>query len=368
MPASDHPVDHAVGLLRTLVPLIENCVDRDAFFDDADSAAVLSEFLAICARSLTTGPAPGRDGHADEFYQARDIFLRVGLDALLARSRSSRAIGGWLQLGIRPRQELEPRGELCQQISSLVRQLMGDSALDDFFFMNKPPGMRLRLHGASAGSVRELADVLHVNVTRWRAEGLVDYIEPGVYEPESELFGGPESMNFVHALFTVDSLLWLDYHACRAVEGAVIGPAWLASLALLRTVFAGLDIAGWEDISVWNHIRQMAGRRLGANKDSLPMYSEIAGQIVEVWSRGDGILHELHPAVKEIVDRYYSALFAGAAQWRTGYFCRRGASLGTRAAAALYVVFHWNRAALSPMEQALLAESLCGRVLEDDRK
>jgi thiopeptide-type bacteriocin biosynthesis protein len=366
MRASDHSIDHAVGLLRTLEPLVEDCVDRDAFFDDAATAAVISEFLVICARSLTN-PAPGASEHVDEFRHARNVFLRAGLDALLARSPASLAVGGWIQLGIRPRQEMEPRGELCRQISSLVNQLFG-STLDDFFFMNKPPGMRLRFHTASEGSLQELAAVLDLHVTRWRDEGLIDYIEPGVYEPESELFGGQESMNFVHALFTVDSLVWLDYHACRAVEGAAIGPAWLASLALLRTVFAGLDIAGWEDIGVWNHIRHTAGRQLGATKSSLPMYSEVAGQIVEVWSRGDEILHELHPSVKEIVDRYDSSLFTGATQWRTGYFCRQGASLGTRAAAALYVVFHWNRAALSPLEQALLAESLCRRVLEHDRQ
>jgi thiopeptide-type bacteriocin biosynthesis protein len=348
--------------------LVDDCVDRDAFFDNPKSATVFSEFLVTCARSLTTDPGPRRDGHIDELCQVRDVFLRAGLDALLARSRSSQTAGGWLQLNICPRQELEGRGQLCQQISSLVRQLLDDSVLDDFFFMNKPPGMRLRLHGPSAEHVKELAERLRVHATLWRADGLVDYIEPSVYEPESQLFGGPDSMNFVHALFTVDSLVWLDYHACRVVEGAAIGPAWLASLALLRAVFAGLDIAGWEDIGVWQHIRQMAGRQLGANKDSLPMYSEVAGQIVEVWSRGDGILQELHPRAKEIVDRYSSALFTGAAQWRTGYFCRPGASLGTRAAAALYVVFHWNRAALSPVEQALLAESLCNRVLDDDRQ
>src|SRR5258708_27936357 len=99
MRVSDQPVDHAIALLRTVGPLVDDCVDRDAFLDDADRAAVLSEFLVTCARSLTTDPAPGRDGHADEFCQARNVFLRAGLDALFARSRSSRAVGGWLHLG-----------------------------------------------------------------------------------------------------------------------------------------------------------------------------------------------------------------------------------------------------------------------------
>ncbi len=48
-------------------------------------------------------------------------------------------------------------------------------------------------------------------------------------------------------------------------------------------------------------------------------------------------------------------------------FCQRGASLGPRAAATFYVIFHWNRAGLYPTEQALLAESLSERILDDVR-
>lgn len=242
---------------------------------------------------------------------------------------------------------------------------MNDSAVDDFFFMNKPPGMRLRFRPAAAGCAVNLADALHTEVARWRADGLIDYVEPGVYEPESRLFGGPESMSFVHALFTVDSLIWLDYHACRAVEGEAITPAWLVSLAVLRTVFAGLDITEWEDIGVWDCIRRAAGRRLRGDEVSLPTYSKVAGDIRDVWSRRSQLVDELHPAVQATVARHDSALLTGAARWRSGYFCQRGAALGPRSAAAFYVIFHWNRAALSRTEQALLAESLSERVVDD---
>ena len=349
--------------LSNLKLLVEERDDQDTSLDVGDRATYLAEFLALCARSLTT--EPGSEQCSDEFYQARDVFVRAGLEALAARPWQTS--NDWLQIGIRPREDLGQHGDLCGQIACLARRLLSDSAVDNFFFMNKPPGMRLRFQTAAARSSEDLADVLHGEVTRWREEGLIDYVEHGVYEPEGPLFGGPRSMSFVHALFTVDSLIWLDYHACRGVEGEAISPAWLVSLTTLRTVFAGLDITGWEDIGVWDSIREIAGRRLGEHKASLPMYPEVAGEIRDVWSRRNDILEDLHPAVKAIVADHDSALLTGAARWRSGYFCQPGASLGPRAAAAFYVIFHWNRGALSHVEQALLAESLSEGIFDDVR-
>jgi hypothetical protein len=133
------------------------------------------------------------------------------------------------------------------------------------------------------------------------------------------------------------------------------------SLALLRTLFAGLQIIGWEDVGVWAHVRAKAGRRLGDDKDALPIYSAVAQEICDVWSRRDQIEKSLNPAAKMIVARHDQALHAGATQWRTGYFSQPNACIGPRAAAAFFVIFHWNRAGLNPMEQALLAESLAER-------
>jgi thiopeptide-type bacteriocin biosynthesis protein len=365
MAASAIPARQEEACLRNLEHLVEERGDQGASFDVTACASTLAEFFAACARSLATKPGSDRERYSDEFSQARDVFVRAGLEALAAQRWQ--AGNDWLQIGVRPREDLASRGELCRQVASLARRLLADSSINNFLFMNKPPGMRLRFQTEAGRGSTDLADMLHAEATRWRTEGLIDHIEPGVYEPESQLFGGPRSMSFVHPLFTVDSLIWLDCHASRAAEGEAISPAWLVSLAVLRTVFAGLDITGWEDIGVWAGIREMAGRRLGAAKDSLPMYEEVAADIRDVWSRRDQILDELHPAVKAIVACHDSALLTGATLWRSGYFCQERASMGPRAAAAFYVIFHWNRAALTPTEQALMAESLADRILDDVR-
>ena len=364
--ASDITISHKDACLRKLKLLVEERDHRGDSVDVSDQSSYVAEFLAVCARSLITEPGSGPERGSDEFYQARNVFVRAGLEALAAqRSQTS---NNWLQIGIRPREDRVPYGDLCLQIACLARRLLIDSAVDNFFFMNKPPGMRLRFQTAAGRSSEDLADVLHGEVTHWREEGLIDCLEHGVYEPESQLFGGPRSMSFVHALFTVDSLIWLDYHACRAVESDAISPAWLVSLAVLQTVFAGLDITGWEDTGVWDRIRKMAGRRFDGAQVSLPMYAGVAREIRDIWSRRNQIGDLLHAAVKPIVASHDSVLLTGATQWRSGYFSQPRASLGPRAAAAFYVIFHWNRAALCLTEQALLVESLSERILEDVRK
>jgi thiopeptide-type bacteriocin biosynthesis protein len=355
------PVHNAIKQIETSCCCRRSEV-RVKDFDLTYHSSYLPDFLRRCARSLSEEPGTADEPYSREFCQARDAFVRAGIEALNARPWA--AGSDWLQIGIHPHDDPGSRRELCQRISSLARKLLADSVIDDFFFMNKLPGMRLRFHGAVAGP-GGTAGIVRAEATRWHTEGLVDHVEPGVYEPETQLFGGPRSMKYVHALFTVDSLVWLDYHSRPAVNDAAISPAWLLSLAMLRTVFAGRGITGWGDIGVWDRVREAGGRRLDADKASLPTYPAVADGLRDAWSRRDQILEELHPAVKAVVAHYDSALLAGAARWRSGYFGRPGASLGPRAAAAFYVIFHWNRAALSRTEQMLLTESLSERVRSD---
>jgi thiopeptide-type bacteriocin biosynthesis protein len=358
--------DPSQACLRDLKRLIAERDERDSSFNLNGHASSLADFLAVCARSLRPQSEPRDERCSDEVYWATSVFMRAGLEALAARPWH--AGNDWIQIGIHPLADPASRGELSRQVACLARRWLTDSTVDNFFFMNKPPGMRLRFQTTAPGDSADLADVLHAEAARWRVAGLIDHIEPGVYEPETQLFGGPRSMSFVHALFTVDSLIWLDYHACRAVGGDEISPAWLVSLAVLQTLFAGLDITGWEDIGVWDRIREVTGRRLSADNTALPTYAAVAAEIRDVWSRRDQIADELSPPVKALVARHERAMLTGAAQWRSGYFGQRSASLGPRAAAAFYVIFHWNRAALSRPQQALLAESLAERMVEDGHR
>lgn len=268
----------------------------------------------------------------------------------------------WLQVGVRPATDPERHRELYRRIAQLARRLLLGSAARNFFYMHKPPGMRLRFELADrspAGGDGDLPDAVDRQVARWRREQLIDQVEPGVYEPESQLFGGESSMRYVHGLFTVDSLAWLDYRGGGGPAGDDL--AWLVSLAMLRDLFDELDIVDWEDLGVWDRLRSHAGRRLARPATELPGYPEVAGAIRATWRRPGQLVDRLPPAVRAIVADHREAMRPAVRRWRAGYFATRAASIGPRAAAACYVVFHWNRAALPAVRQALLAESLSER-------
>jgi thiopeptide-type bacteriocin biosynthesis protein len=140
-------------------------------------------------------------------------------------------------------------------LGDLSAALLDDPAVANFFFMRKPPGLRIRFETTAPQRRWLLEHELHAwaSGARLRAERIV----PGVYEPEELLFGGPASMPFVHRIFTVDSQAWLAF--CRLEAPA---PAWLFSLVLLRHLLDGAGVAGWEDLGVWERIRSQTGRTL----------------------------------------------------------------------------------------------------------
>ncbi|MFE1449808.1 lantibiotic dehydratase C-terminal domain-containing protein [Streptomyces olivaceoviridis] len=113
--------------------------------------------------------------------------------------------------------------------------------------MHKPPGLRARFRAAEPSGAEDLRAALLRRLDPGR-QGGHSWARPvpGVYEPETYLFGGPRSMPWAHALFTADSRTWLDVHT--AVAGAPAPPGWRVSLTLLHAVFDGLGIVGWEHV------------------------------------------------------------------------------------------------------------------------
>lgn len=259
-------------------------------------------------------------------------------------SQGERPGDEWVQVGIatagRP-----PYAELAP----VVREWLADGVVSDFFFMHKPPGLRVRF-AVAPGRAPWVRDRLRELTGRWRAAGLVTGARLGVYEPEEQLFGGPVSMRHVHRLFTVDATTWLDFHA--AGSGA---PAWALSLAMLRPVFAGLHIAGWEQCDTWGRVAR-AGRELPPGGPVDTGVADVA--LRRWWNRPVELAAALPVPARRLADRHANRVAPLLRDWRRGYFDTEDAVLGPRQACAFYTVFHWNRAALSYGRQVLIAGAL----------
>lgn len=292
----------------------------------------LARFLAECAAAVAAPEgAPGPTG-------AHRVFLSAGIAALRAAREQE-----WAQFNVAVCPERA--AELYAELASAVRGLRGDGTVREFFFMHKPPGLRLRFAAAPGRGERAGAEVDRL-LRRWCARGLVEGARPAVYEPEAHLFGGPASMRHAHRLFTVDSLAWLDFHADPG--GA---PAWALSLAMLRPVFDGLRVLGWEDRDVWARVAD-AGRRMDAGRVDT---AAAAARLRRWWADPAAALPE---GARALAERHAEQARPLLERWWAECFDAGLSRLGPRQVAAHYVVFHWNRAALSRGRQVLLTAAL----------
>ncbi|MFW2543075.1 thiopeptide-type bacteriocin biosynthesis protein [Primorskyibacter sp. 2E107] len=276
---------------------------------------------------------------------ALECFIKGG--ALALKQRQER--GNWVQMEVGYAQVTDLPA-LFGAIRDLAIDLLADDQITNHFFMRKPPGLRLRFEASRAPNA--LRARLHDQAGAWRGAGLITDYGFGLYEPECQLFGGPQSMTHVHALFTLDTLAWLNWFGTEGGRGQT--ETWRASFALLRAVLDGLEIVGWEDLGVWSQVVDGAGRRLPPQSfTTREEQAALTAPVLRWWSEaGDA---------DTLVRNEASAMMAAAARWRHGYFRRPECRIGARQAAALFTIYHWNRAGLSPVEQGLIAETLAHR-------
>ncbi|GAB3565192.1 hypothetical protein GCM10027445_10280 [Amycolatopsis endophytica] len=293
-----------------------------------DRTVPMRDFLADCVSALS-------DGRTSSEYTT---FLTAGAAALAAAEDSR-----WIQWGL----ATPDLPELHGAVAALARDWLWQQEIDDFFVMHKPPGLRVRFAPAPGHGGR-VKSLLRRRIRHWQDTGLVTRAVPSVYEPEAHLFGGPASMAWAHRLFTVDSLTWLDHHTRPA--GC---PSWALSLLMLRGIFDGLRIAGWEDRDVWARVRD-TGRRQQKPVDT----AEAAAGLRRWWNRPDELAATVAAPARRLAERHAEQARPLLDRWWGDYFTSTEAQVGPRHAAAYYVVFHWNRAKLTFGRQVLLAESL----------
>ena len=276
-----------------------------------------------------------------ELVAARASFLSAGLNAINWKYNQR-----WIQFGLE-----RPTKAVYAELAATVRTLLADHDIVDFFFMHKEPGLRVRF-AVQPGKTDSVQKKIRVTLDRWQVAGLIGSASPGIYEPESALFGGPISMEYVHQLFTRDSLIWLDYHA-----GIYDVPSWALSLIMLRAVFDGLHIVGWEDRGVWGRVRDIGHRKLAQTSDQ-ESPAQAMEQLRNWWSSVHTATAQLPEPVQQLVASYKDDVQLLTQRWWSDYFKTDKATVGPREAASYYVIFHWNRAALKLGRQILFTEAL----------
>ncbi|WP_329575760.1 thiopeptide-type bacteriocin biosynthesis protein [Kitasatospora sp. NBC_01250] len=316
----------------------------------------VERLLADCLEDVRDNPlgVVPVDSTGPGYDAARHTFLTAGLAAL----RDDVPESGWVQINLAPGPAAWHR--TYQVVADTARKLIAAGEARSFFFMHKPPGLRVRF---DAG--RPEVEPLRRELTHCLQDLDGQQRPPicGRYEPETYLFGGPQSMKYVHDLFTADSFAWLDHHDAIAAAAEEGGPEpiadWRFSLHLLGELLHGLGVVGWEHRGVWQVVRDDTGRRLGTELDDDARRA--AAGILAAWQAGGpALLASAPPERRAAIQAHGEAVRLAAEQWRTGYFESGEALIGPRRAAAYHVIFHWNRGRLSGARQSLLTHALLG--------
>jgi thiopeptide-type bacteriocin biosynthesis protein len=161
----------------------------------------------------------------------------------------------WLQVNValaRANGDALPSARaMFRELAPFLDQWRLENRLHGWFFMRKPPDVRLRFmlrpdNGDAAGGLENALRTLLDN-------GRIAGYSPGQYEPEQDRFGGPAAIALVHASFDVDSTLWLvldelDERGQRLVTPQVLLPARLHHL-FLCCCGAERVIEGWRGLA-----------------------------------------------------------------------------------------------------------------------
>jgi thiopeptide-type bacteriocin biosynthesis protein len=244
---------------------------------------------------------------------------------------------GWLQaeLDLRGRDD-EALHRVFAEVFALVGDLRRDGPLTHFFFMRKPPGLRLRF--ALRGDVDAPARAIEGTLDGLRARRLLRRWLPVVYEPETYKFGGPEAMQAAHFYFDADTRAWWRWERIRHANRASLD-ARLLSMTVLNDLFIQC-LEGPEEVwDVWCRLAALHGATEAGRVHRAP-----------AWRIAD-LLDRVSPGERAVLRRYSSAHAALARRFAS--IRSRGRLLfGFRLVLPHAAIYHWNRYGFAPAERA----------------
>jgi thiopeptide-type bacteriocin biosynthesis protein len=274
---------------------------------------------------------------------AQSTFIAAGVEGLREAERAIQRI----QLDV----ELDPLGHTWRRLvlgsfPDELRAWLVRRPEARFFFMHKPPGLRLRFLFPDEALMRQL-DAL---------PAILDARTARVpYDPEHYLFGGPAAIDLTHRFFSLDSMAVLAYHRLWLEGRAGLGRADF-SLVLLDQALRLLTGDAWELWDAWCKL-EWTGR---LPEPGSPVWRALAPP-VSAQSAARALLEaggsrragasDAEEAVIASFTEGIPALAEAAAQAQ-----RSGAlRCGLREVLPFWIVFHWNRMAFPEDQQKRLA-------------
>ncbi|HET6584858.1 MAG TPA: thiopeptide-type bacteriocin biosynthesis protein [Nannocystaceae bacterium] len=230
--------------------------------------------------------------------------------------------GSWLQLDV----DLgDAGGEMTRRADAVLSSLWARSDAA-WWYLRKPPGLRVRIAGAPALPAG-LAAVLASEREAGRIRGWVR----GVYEPECRRFGGPAGLAVAHDFLSASAAAYLQLAALRRDLDAPID-ATIAAVAIYDVLVQHLGADRPERWDVWARLAALyfgvrATPGTAARRDSAIDWSRLPGLAAPAER---DVLSSAFAAAKRVAGAFIDAV-------RTG-----DTELGPRTFAVTLATFHWN--------------------------
>jgi thiopeptide-type bacteriocin biosynthesis protein len=261
----------------------------------------------------------------------------------------------WMQVSCSLFPEIDRQPHIpWEPLSEAVRAWRAKGLISRFWFVRKPPGLRLRFQGPAIGA--RLQGPLALWLTEGEWQNAIRGFRFTIYEPEVRRFGGPAGMDLAHTLFDVGSTLALNY---QTMPQAVTESVTALELSLAGTSDL-LERCLGDRAEVWD-VWSALGDAIGALKTPAddPTRRRWDAAIRGLKPLREAVAQELAPTLASVEQTHIEVAAQVRALADAGTL-----RVGLRAWLAAVVVFDWNRLGLpDKLERLAQAVSYVTQVL-----
>jgi thiopeptide-type bacteriocin biosynthesis protein len=249
------------------------------------------------------------------------------------------------------------------ELRSAVQVWRQSGLLDQFFFVRKPPGLRLRFR--SKNSQADFLNALDVWLGLMVQKNRVVHFQSVTYESEVRRFGGNEGMAIAHQHWSDDTETILDYECIPSGSRGTI-PRTALWVTLVNHLFRETLDDSAEIWDVWCRLNEAFAELSSEFGKAKTIYDSVAPGM---FSGPEHWKELLSPILEAIVTRARNSN-SDVANQLTGLSRKGGLKIGVRSWLTANTIFQANRwgLGLNPPELRAAVSAMCQYLEPDSRK
>src|SRR5690606_1794914 len=203
-----------------------SAVHRCSSRAERDYRDVIDDLIASFERARDDRPPAGRSAtELGILTHLRELFIAAGVERVRGLLRPQ----AWIQLDLAfASEDQHQRFSASPRLRAAIERWRAAELVSQFWFMHKPPGMRLRLLVPDADARAEAES--RALMPEAERGGLIHEYGFGMYDEELHQFGGETGLDLFHRFSTYDSLCILEFRELEAAGAATIDATVLSLL------------------------------------------------------------------------------------------------------------------------------------------